>query len=245
MKAVTWHGKRDVRVDDGPRPADPAADRRDRPDHLDRTSAGPTCTCTRRSARSWARATSSATSRWASSRRSAARSPTSRPGDRVVMPFQISCGHCFMCDQAALHPVRDHPGPRAGHGRGPVRLLQALRRGAGRPGRVPPGAAGAVHAHQGARRPAGRALRLPLRRAADRVAGGRVRRRPGGRQPWSSSGSGPIGDMAARDRPAPWARPGHRRRPGARAPRARPPAWHRGPRPQRARRRPGRRASAT
>jgi threonine dehydrogenase-like Zn-dependent dehydrogenase len=22
-----------------------------------------------------------------------------RPGDRVVMPFQISCGHCWMCDQ--------------------------------------------------------------------------------------------------------------------------------------------------
>jgi len=22
-----------------------------------------------------------------------------RPGDRVVMPFQISCGHCYMCDQ--------------------------------------------------------------------------------------------------------------------------------------------------
>ncbi|HEY6935092.1 MAG TPA: zinc-dependent alcohol dehydrogenase [Marmoricola sp.] len=22
-----------------------------------------------------------------------------QPGDRVVMPFQISCGHCFMCDQ--------------------------------------------------------------------------------------------------------------------------------------------------
>src|SRR3954452_5227553 len=22
-----------------------------------------------------------------------------KPGDRVVMPFQISCGHCFMCDQ--------------------------------------------------------------------------------------------------------------------------------------------------
>src|SRR3954465_4976155 len=21
------------------------------------------------------------------------------PGDRVVMPFQISCGHCFMCEQ--------------------------------------------------------------------------------------------------------------------------------------------------
>ncbi|HSK95122.1 MAG TPA: alcohol dehydrogenase catalytic domain-containing protein, partial [Euzebyales bacterium] len=22
-----------------------------------------------------------------------------RPGDRVVVPFQIACGHCFMCDQ--------------------------------------------------------------------------------------------------------------------------------------------------
>src|SRR3954471_10317849 len=22
-----------------------------------------------------------------------------QPGDRVVMPFQISCGHCYMCDQ--------------------------------------------------------------------------------------------------------------------------------------------------
>jgi threonine dehydrogenase-like Zn-dependent dehydrogenase len=22
-----------------------------------------------------------------------------RPGDRVVIPFNISCGHCFMCDQ--------------------------------------------------------------------------------------------------------------------------------------------------
>ena len=23
-----------------------------------------------------------------------------RPGDRVVVPFNISCGHCFMCDRA-------------------------------------------------------------------------------------------------------------------------------------------------
>src|ERR671914_755223 len=22
-----------------------------------------------------------------------------KPGDRVVMPFQVACGHCFMCDQ--------------------------------------------------------------------------------------------------------------------------------------------------
>jgi threonine dehydrogenase-like Zn-dependent dehydrogenase len=25
--------------------------------------------------------------------------PNLSPGDRVVIPFQISCGHCFMCDQ--------------------------------------------------------------------------------------------------------------------------------------------------
>ena len=25
-----------------------------------------------------------------------------RPGDRVVLPFTICCGHCFMCDQG-LH----------------------------------------------------------------------------------------------------------------------------------------------
>src|SRR5213595_3896866 len=24
------------------------------------------------------------------------------PGDRVVIPFNISCGHCFMCDQGLM-----------------------------------------------------------------------------------------------------------------------------------------------
>jgi threonine dehydrogenase-like Zn-dependent dehydrogenase len=36
-----------------------------------------------------------------------------RPGDRVVIPFNISCGHCFMCDQklyaqCETTQVRDH-----------------------------------------------------------------------------------------------------------------------------------------
>jgi threonine dehydrogenase-like Zn-dependent dehydrogenase len=36
-----------------------------------------------------------------------------RPGDRVVVPFNISCGHCFMCDQALFSQcettqVREH-----------------------------------------------------------------------------------------------------------------------------------------
>src|SRR5919109_5004369 len=36
-----------------------------------------------------------------------------KPGDRVVIPFNISCGHCFMCDQGLQSQcettqVRDH-----------------------------------------------------------------------------------------------------------------------------------------
>ncbi len=27
------------------------------------------------------------------------------PGDRVVIPFNISCGHCFMCDKEAAVAV--------------------------------------------------------------------------------------------------------------------------------------------
>ena len=103
-------------------------------------------------------------------------------GDRVVIPFNISCGHCFMCgqglqSQCETTQVREH-----GIGRGAARLHEALRPGARRAGRVPAGAASAIRADQGARGPAGRPLRLPLRRPADRVAGGAVRGHPGRRQ---------------------------------------------------------------
>ena len=51
-----------------------------------------------------------------------------KAGDRVVVPFNISCGTCWMCSQGLQSPVRDHPGPRARHRRLAVRLHQALRR---------------------------------------------------------------------------------------------------------------------
>jgi threonine dehydrogenase-like Zn-dependent dehydrogenase len=41
---------------------------------------------------------SSATRRWASWRRRARRDAV-RPGDRVVVPFNISCGSCWMCSR--------------------------------------------------------------------------------------------------------------------------------------------------
>ena len=140
----------------------------------------------------------------------------------------------------ALHPVRDDPGPGAGLRRRPLRLLQALRPGARRAGRVPARPPGAVHPHQGARGPGGRPLRLPLRRAADGLAGRDLRRHPagglGGRaRPRSDRRHGLPDRQAQQPRAA-----GHRRRPGPRA--AGPGAGprHRGHRPERARDGPGR-----
>jgi hypothetical protein len=83
---------------------------------------------------------------------------------------------------AAIRPVRDHPESRARNRCVPVRLHEAVRAGAGRPGRVPARPDGRLRPDQGAGRAAGRALPLPLGRPPDRVAGGRVRRHPEGRQ---------------------------------------------------------------
>ena len=57
------------------------------------------------------------------------------------------------CASAAVRPVRDDPGPRAGQGRGAVRLHRAVRLGTRRAGRVPARAAGPVRADQGPRGP--------------------------------------------------------------------------------------------
>ena len=58
------------------------------------------------------------------------------PGDRVVVPFNISCGHCYMCAPGPAVAVRDDAGARVRHRRGAVRLHQALRPGARRAGRA-------------------------------------------------------------------------------------------------------------
>ena len=83
---------------------------------------------------------------------------------------------------AAVRPVRDHaePGARA---RAPSLFGYTKLYGQvpGRPGRVPAGTAGPVRADQGARGTAGRPLPVPVRHPAHRLAGGPVRGHPAGR----------------------------------------------------------------
>ena len=40
-----------------------------------------------------------------------------KPGDRVVIPFNISCGHCYTCEQGPAVAVRDDAGARVRHRR--------------------------------------------------------------------------------------------------------------------------------
>ena len=117
-------------------------------------------------------------------------------GDRVVVPFNISCGTCFMCTHRS-RPVRDDPGPRVRQGRGAVRLHEAVRAGA----RAARRSSCVPHAHSAPIKvpdePARRALRLPVRRAADRLAGRQYADVPAGGT-LAVLGLGPIGDMATR-----------------------------------------------
>ena len=137
MKALTWHGKRDVRVENVPDPTIAGADRRDHPRHVDRDLRLRPAPLRGARPVHGRRATSSATSRWASSRRSAPTSTELAVGRPRRRPVQHLVRHCCMCDAGPAVAVRDDPGARARHGRRAVRLHEALRPGARRPGRVP------------------------------------------------------------------------------------------------------------
>ena len=178
MKAVTWHGKRDVRVDTVPDPTieEPTdAIVRDHVDRHLRLRPAPLRGARRRSS---TRATSSATSRWASSRRSAPRSTHIAAGRPRRDPVQhLLRALLHVRPRACSRSARRRRSASTGTGAALFGYTKLYGQVPGRPGRVPARAAGAVRPDQGARGPARRPLPLPLRRAADRVAGGRVRRR--------------------------------------------------------------------
>ena len=100
MKAVTWHGKRDVRVESVPDPTiqEPT-------DAIIRVtsaaSAAPTCTCTRCSAPFMTEGDILGHEPMGIVEEVGAEVTDLRPGDRVVVPFNISCGHCCMCAHGA------------------------------------------------------------------------------------------------------------------------------------------------
>jgi threonine dehydrogenase-like Zn-dependent dehydrogenase len=98
MKAVVWHGKRDVRVDTVPDPA--IQDPNDAIVRITSTGLcgsdlhlyevlGPFMT----------EGDILGHEPMGIVEEVGANITNVKPGDRVVMPFQMSCGHCFMCDQ--------------------------------------------------------------------------------------------------------------------------------------------------
>ena len=216
MKAVTWQGRRDVRVEDVPDPGS-----RSRPTRSSASrrpgSAGRTCTSTRSSAPFLDAGDVLGHEPMGIVEEVGADVTDVKAGDRVVVPFNISCGDCFMCDAGPAVAVRDHPGPRARHRRGAVRLHQALRPGAGRPGGVPAGAAGALRPDHGAGGAARRPLRLPVGRAADRVAGGASTPMCPAGGSWSCSASAPSATWRRAIALHRGAEQRDRHRPGARA----------------------------
>ena len=123
------------------------------------------------------------------------------PGDRVVVPFNVSCGHCFFCDQdlySQCETTRD-TGKLAesvnllGRGKnvslfGYTHVYGAIPGGQAEYLRVPQAHFGPI---ESSGRPTGRALPLPLGRASDLLAGRRLRRHTRG---WNG------GDLGSRSR---------------------------------------------
>ena len=109
-------------------------------------------------------------------------------GDRVVVPFTISCGECFFCKRGFFSGCeRSNPNHEEGREtvgpfpRRPVRLLAPagwLRR---RPGGISPRSLRRCRADQGAGRPDRRAGAVPVGHFPDRLHGGRLLQYPGRR----------------------------------------------------------------
>jgi threonine dehydrogenase-like Zn-dependent dehydrogenase len=99
-------------------------------------------------------------------------------GDRVVIPFNISCGHCFMCEQLLYSQCETTQVREQNKGAalfGYTKLYGEIPGGQAELLRVPQAQFGPIKVPEG---PLRRALRLPVRRSTDRVAGGSVRGYP-------------------------------------------------------------------
>ena len=125
MKAVTWHGKRDVRVDTVPDP------RIEEPTDaiIEITSTnicGSDLHLYEVLGAFMKPGTSSATSRWESCARWAQRWATWPSVTGWSFPSNLLWQLLYV-RSTIVHPVRDHAGTRPGHGCRAIRLLRALR----------------------------------------------------------------------------------------------------------------------
>ena len=220
MRAVTWHGKRRRARRHGPRSLDPAADRRDRSRHVERhlrlrpppyevmgpfmgegdilghEPMGDRRGGGRRGHADRARATASS------------------------IPFNISCGHCWMCDQQLYSQCETTQNRESGMGASLFGYTSSTARSrAVRPSssRVPQAQFGPIKVPEGP--PDDRFVYLSdvLPTAWQAVEYAAVPRR----RTVVVLGLGPIGDMCTRIA-AHRGAPGDRRRPRPRAARARP-----------------------
>ena len=198
MRAVVWHGKNDVRVDDVDDPRGRGADRRRHPGHRHRHLPAPTST--------------SYTKLWPVIEEGdllgheavgevvevGAEVSHIEPGDRVVVPSNVACGWCLQCQDRMYSQCETAQTM-------PVRLgaqAEYLR--------VPQAQFGPIKVPDD-----GSDLRYVLlcRRAAHRLAGGGVRRRQAGRHRLRPR-PGRHRPDGGPHRPPPGRGPGHRRRPG-------------------------------
>ena len=107
-------------------------------------------------------------------------------GDRVVVPFTISCGQLLLLRACRSSRCCDNSNPNAGlaetvnghSSAGHLRLLAPLRRLRGGPGRIRPRPVRRRRADQDPRRHPGRAGPLPLRHLPDRLHGRRELQHP-------------------------------------------------------------------
>ena len=140
-------------------------------------------------------------------------------GDRVVIPFQIACGHCFMCDQGLHTQCETTQVREQGMGAalfGYTKLYGQVPGGAGGASAC---ASGAIRTDQGSRGSTGRSLCVSLGRSPHSMAGGAVRRHPQWRQP-GGAWLGSDRRYGVSHRASSWRRAGNRNRSCARAPRA-------------------------
>ena len=177
MRAVTWQGAKDIRVENVPDPTIEEPHRHRHPGHVDRAVRLRPAPLRGAGAVHGARRhrRPRADGRRRGGRRGRAPPRRRRPGRD---PVQRQLRPLLDVRARAAEPVRDDAEHRARHRREPARLQQALRPGARRPGGVPPRPARRLRRGQGAQRAARRPLPVPQRRAAHRLAGRGVRRRP-------------------------------------------------------------------